>query len=119
MELAELIQMQIDRDRRRGFRVDFDNDRDRSDQLMRDVVGLLGEIGEFANLLKKVELGQTVPHYNSLSLADAGAELRTELADVAIYLFRLETILGGDLEQDILQKIRINDERYSGLGEQA
>ena len=116
MELASLIQQQIERDRRRGFRVDFEEDGDRIDQLMRDLVGLFGEIGEFANLLKKIGLGETTAGYVGPSLADAGAELREELADAAIYLFRLATILGGNLEQDILRKIHINDERYGDLG---
>jgi NTP pyrophosphatase (non-canonical NTP hydrolase) len=117
MELAVLIQQQIERDRRRGFPVDFEQDRDRIDQLMRDLVGLLGEVGEFANLLKKVGLGQTTPGYVAPSLDNVNIELREELADAAIYIFRLATILGGNLEQDILRKIEINDERYSGLGE--
>lgn len=119
MDLSDLIEQQIERDRRRGFRVDFDHDGDRIDQLMRDLVGLLGEAGEFANLLKKVELGRMIPGYAAPSLADARPDLQAELADVAIYLFRLATILGGDLEQDILRKIRINDERYRGLEGQA
>jgi NTP pyrophosphatase (non-canonical NTP hydrolase) len=117
MDLADLIQQQIERDRHRGFPVDFDTDRERIDQLMRDLVGLVGEVGEFANLLKKIGLGQTTPGYAPRSLGDAGAELREELADAAIYLFRLATILGGNLEQDILRKIAINDQRYRGLGD--
>ena len=117
MELADLIRHQIERDRHRGFAVDFDSDRERLDQLMRDLVGLLGEVGEFANLLKKVGLGQTTPGYVAPSLANASADLREELADAAIYLFRLATILGGNLEQDILRKIQINDERYRALGD--
>lgn len=117
MELADLIQQQIERDRHRGFPVDFVHDGERINQLMRDLVGLLGEVGEFANLLKKVDLGQTTPGYVAPSLGDVEAQLREELADVAIYLFRLTTILGGNLERDILQKIRVNDERYRGLGD--
>lgn len=116
MELASLIQQQIERDRRRGFPVDFDQDSDRIDQLMRDLVGLMGEIGEFANLLKKVGLGEATPGYVGPSLTDAGDELREELADAVIYLFRIATILGSNLEQDILRKISINDKRYGELG---
>lgn len=112
MELSALIEQQIERDRRRGFPVDFASDGGRLDQLMRDLVGLLGEVGEFANLLKKVGLAHSTPGYVAPSLSEVNQELREELADVAIYLFRLVTILGGDLEQDILRKVGINDERY-------
>lgn len=116
MELGDLIRLQIERDRRRGFAVDFGHDRDRVDQLMREVVGLVGEVGEFANLLKKVGLRYGTPGYEGPSLDDARVELREELADAAIYLFRLATILGADLEKDIIRKITINDERYGNLG---
>ena len=115
MELSALIKQQIERDRRRGFPVDFESDDERLDQLMRDLVGLLGEVGEFANLLKKVGLAQTRKGYVAPSLNAARQALREELADAAIYLFRLTTILGGDFEQDILRKISINDERYRDL----
>lgn len=115
MQLSALINEQIERDRRRGFGVDFENDEAREDQLMRDLVGLFGEVGEFSNLLKKVSLARTVEGYAGPSLAEATPALREELADAAIYLFRLVTILGGDLEHDIRAKIALNDQRYSGL----
>lgn len=115
MELSSLISQQIERDRRRGFTVDFENDLERQDQLMRDLVGLFGEVGEFSNLLKKVSLAQTNPNYSGPSLEDATPQLREELADAAIYIFRLATILGGNLELDIIEKIKLNDERYRNL----
>ncbi|OBQ67799.1 hypothetical protein [Mesorhizobium erdmanii] len=115
MELSALIEQQVERDRRRGFPVDFASDSERLNQLMRDLVGLLGEVGEFANLLKKVGLAHSTPGYVAPLLSEVNAELREELADVAIYLFRLVTILDGDLERDILRKVGINDERYRDL----
>lgn len=115
MELLALIQQQIERDRRRGFRVDFTTDGERLDQLMRDLVGLVGEVGEFANLLKKIDLARTTPGYIAPSLDEARPALREELADVAIYLFRLATVLGSDLEQAIVEKIQFNDQRYRHL----
>lgn len=115
MELSALISEQIERDRRRGFPVDFETDASREDQLMRDLVGLFGEVGEFSNLLKKVMLARTTPGYTGPTLGHAAPELREELADAAIYIFRLATILGGNLEQDILAKIERNDERYRDL----
>lgn len=115
MELSVLIQLQINRDRRRGFLIDFDSDGARLEQLQRDLIGLFGEVGEFANLLKKVDLARAADGYIAPSLDEARAELREELADAAIYLFRLSAILGADLEADILKKMAINDERYRGL----
>ena len=115
MELSALIEKQIERDRRRGFPVDFGSEDERLEQLMRDLVGLLGEVGEFANVIKKVGLGRQTPGYVAPSLDEVSHELREELADAAIYLFRLATILRSDLEQEILNKISVNDERYRRL----
>lgn len=115
MELATLVEHQIARDRRRGFAVDFTSNADRYAQLSHDLVGLVGEIGEFANLLKKVGLGLTHPGYTGPSLDEASPSLREELADAIIYIFRLSTILGGDLEADLLAKMKVNDERYGPL----
>lgn len=115
MELSTLISQQIQRDRRRGFKVDFDCDAAREDQLMRDLVGLFGEIGEFSNLLKKVTLARTIKGYSGPTLTEVAPHLREELADATIYIFRIATILGGNLEQDIIEKIERNDERYRNL----
>lgn len=115
MEISALIDQQIERDRRRGFRVDFDTDAAREEQLTHDLIGLFGEVGEFSNLLKKVTLARTTRGYAGPTLSEATPELRDELADAAIYIFRLVTILGGDLERDILAKIERNDERYRNL----
>lgn len=115
MELAQLIALQIDRDRRRGFLVDFDSDAERQAQLMHDLVGMIGEVGEFANLLKKVGLAQAHEAYIGPTLSEAAIKLREELADVAIYLFRISVLLDADLEQAILDKMDINDVRYRDL----
>jgi NTP pyrophosphatase (non-canonical NTP hydrolase) len=115
MDLSAIVARQINADERRGFRVRFGSDVDRHDQLVRDLVGLMGEVGEFANELKKVGLGLHNPKYNGPSLEEASPNLREELADAAIYLFRLSTILGGDFEQDVLSKMNLNDDRYREL----
>jgi NTP pyrophosphatase (non-canonical NTP hydrolase) len=115
MELSAVIRKQIEADIRRGFAVDFGTELKRHEQLMRDLVGLVGEVGEFANLLKKVGLTLTTPAYSGPTLAQAASDLREELADAVIYIFRLSTILGGDLERDLLDKMKINEERYRNL----
>lgn len=114
MELGQLIDRQISADHRRGFTIELSSDRDRHDQLMRDLVGLMGEVGEFANLLKKVGLAQSVLGYDGPGLNESAPRLREELVDAVIYIF-LSSLLGGDLEADLLAKMRTNDERYARL----
>lgn len=115
MELSALIEQQIERDRRRGFTVDFGDDAARELQITHDLVGLFGEIGEFSNALKKVTLARTTEGYRGPTLREAIPHLREELADAAIYMFRLARLLGADLEADVLDKIGRNDERYRQL----
>lgn len=115
MDLSTLVERQITADRRRGFQVDFDSDPERVAQLERDLVGLLGEIGEFANILKKVRLAIAHAGYDGPSLGESAPSLREELADALIYLMRLSVVLGGDLEADLVGKMSVNDGRYGPL----
>jgi NTP pyrophosphatase (non-canonical NTP hydrolase) len=116
MEFVALIDRQLDADRRRGFAVDFPTTEQRQDQLSRELVGLVGEIGEFANVLKKVTLRSEHPAYEGPTLEQASAQLGEELADALIYIIRLSAILGSDLEADLVAKMKFNDARYGGLG---
>lgn len=115
MELSEIVRRQIEADVRRGFPVQFASDSAKEEQLTRDTVGLMGEVGEFANLLKKVSLGLKTDGYDGPSLSESSHDLREELADATIYIMRLSAILGGNLECDILAKMKKNDARYSSL----
>jgi NTP pyrophosphatase (non-canonical NTP hydrolase) len=115
MELSALVESQISADRRRGFQIDFDNDAERVAQLEKDLVGLIGEVGEFANALKKISLGISHAGYKGPSIDDAAPGMREELADTLVYLMRLSVVLGGDLETDLIQKMRANESRYGSL----
>jgi NTP pyrophosphatase (non-canonical NTP hydrolase) len=115
MELSALVESQISADMRRGFKTNFDNDAERVVQLERDLVGLVGEVGEFANILKKIRLAATHTRYEGPSLEAATPVLREELADALIYLLRLSVILKANLEADVVQKMRANDRRYGPL----
>lgn len=113
--LASLGRRQIDADRTHGFPVDMADDETRRDQLSKDLVGLMGEIGEFANLLKKVDLAIVQPGYKGPDFQAAEPELRLELADAQIYLLRLAYLLRMDLEEAVVEKMRMNNERYAYL----
>lgn len=115
MDLSAIAKKQIDSDERRGFPVRFETENEQYSQIINDLVGLVGEVGEFANEIKKVGLGLTNPNYKGPTLQDISPHLREELADVAIYVIRLSALLDVDLEQSILSKMEINDERYRDL----
>jgi NTP pyrophosphatase (non-canonical NTP hydrolase) len=115
MDLSRIAQIQIEADVKRGFSKELQTDAERIAQLSRDTVGLIGEVGEFANLLKKADLTSRIEGYDGVSIKAASAELREELADAMIYIIRLASVLGGDLEDDLLKKMMKNDERYRHL----
>lgn len=117
MEFAKIVARQMAADVKRGFSEDLQTDADRLAQLSRDTVGLVGEVGEFANLLKKVELASRVDGYGGVTLEAASADLREELADAMIYIIRLSSVLRGNVEDDLLKKMAKNDERYRHLEE--
>jgi hypothetical protein len=73
MDLAALVKIQITADEKRGFPVRFGGDRERVIQLMKDLVGLFGEIGEFSNLIKKIEI--KLDHLPTMDRPSQKAEL--------------------------------------------
>ena len=115
MNLAELSKLQISADERRGFPVQFNSDHQKIEQITKDLVGLMGEVGEFANLIKKVDLKENNPKYEGPSLGDARYELKYELADILIYLMRLAAIVDIDLEEALVDKMKFNKDRYASL----
>lgn len=117
LSLAGLTRRQIDADRKHGFPVELSSDEDLCRQLSKDLVGLMGEIGEFANLVKKVELAISRQGYAGPKLSAATPDLRMELADAQIYLLRLAHLIRVDIGEAVLEKMRLNDERYGYLKE--
>ena len=69
------------------------------------LVCLVGEVGESANLVKKVVRGD-------LTYEAARADLGGELADTFIYLIKLCNQTGIDLEQEFLKRLEYNRERF-------
>ncbi len=72
------------------------------EELYRGTVHLLGELGEFANDVKK-------SHRESGLRKD---ELREELTDTFIYLIKLSLLLDMDLETEHKKKIEKNYARF-------
>jgi NTP pyrophosphatase (non-canonical NTP hydrolase) len=71
------------------------------------VLALAGEVGELANIVKKIERG-------TLSKKDAAVrrELAMEATDVFIYLMNVFKLLGVDPGKAYEQKRSINERRF-------
>ena len=113
MNIAELAKRQAAADAEHGFPTCVADPRERYEQLRKDLVGLMGEIGEFANLVKKISLKIDYPPTYNLMPGNAEELLAEEIADASIYLLRISTILQIDLEKAILEKIEHNNSRYA------
>jgi NTP pyrophosphatase (non-canonical NTP hydrolase) len=116
MHVDELITLQERFDRRHGWTLKTNNVTELIEMLHKDVVGLIGEVGEFANILKKLTL---IQHSSRSSEAQNAVEstknrLSEELIDVLIYLLRIAAYLHIDVEKAYLSKLELNEERYKG-----
>ena len=58
-----------------------------------------------------LEAAEVLEHFQWQGEVQDGAELAGELADVALYLLQLASVCGIDLEQAILTKLAINQNR--------
>jgi len=72
-------------------------------------ISLVVEVGELLELLQWKTDGEILEY---LRQGEGKAMVSQELADVAIYLLLLAHELGVDLEQAILEKLKLNEQRY-------
>jgi NTP pyrophosphatase (non-canonical NTP hydrolase) len=73
------------------------------------VMALTGEVGELT------EIFQWLSEDASKSVAnnpDTASAVREELADVTLYLVRLASVLGVDLNEAVVQKLQKNADKY-------
>lgn len=115
MDLRQISNMQIEMDEQHGFQVNFEDRIQKYEQLNKDLVGFFGEIGEFANLVKKATIKLERPQEYTFDITDGEEAMREELVDSLIYLFRLAAILDMDLQDEILKKMQRNKARYAQL----
>ena len=107
MTLAEMTERQRAFDARHASRFEWDRpiDEDNLEMLEFLLLSLVGELGETANLVKKIRRGD-------YSLADKLPDIGEELADMLIYTLKLPYQLGIDLEKAYDDKMKKNMERF-------
>ena len=76
-------------------------------------LALAGEVGEFCNIIKKIDRG-------SLRYEDASTryELMMEAADIFTYLLNIAGLIGVDLEKAYLHKRGENEKRFTAQREE-
>ncbi|MBB5341450.1 MazG nucleotide pyrophosphohydrolase domain-containing protein [Tunturiibacter gelidoferens] len=107
MELKDICKMQSEFDaaHKSNARWDEPITQDNLQLLEHLLVCLVGEVGECANLVKKVVRGD-------LSYAAVRDDLGGELADTFIYLIKVCSQTGIDLEREFLKKLEFNRKRF-------
>jgi NTP pyrophosphatase (non-canonical NTP hydrolase) len=98
-----ILAQQCVRDSERWF-----GDTNAPHSILHHTVALCGEVGEFANLVKKIDRGSLDPKD-----AKTRHEMTMELTDVYIYLLNLAGILGVDLEAAYKVKRAENERRFT------
>ena len=74
--------------------------------LIHHALSMAGEVGEFCNLLKKIERG-SLRHDNESHL-----ELAMELTDVFIYLMNIAAVMNIDIGEAYDYKRKVNIDRF-------
>lgn len=115
MNLNAFVKRQVDMDEAHGFPVRFSNTADKYQQLTKDLVGLFGEIGEFSNIVKKINISLDHPAEYRVLLDQAEGNLRGELVDCLIYILRIGAILEIDFQSELLSTMEKNAIRYEKI----
>lgn len=107
MQLKDIQELQQSFDKSHQMKLDFYEKIDEKNlpALEHLVVCLLGELGEFSNLLKKVVRGD-------YELKDVKDSLDEELVDVFIYLIKIANQFDVDLENGYLNKLEKNKIKF-------
>ncbi len=110
LTLQQVREMQEDFDKRHNGSIPFYEavDGRNIEALEHLIVCLVGEVGEFANITKKIRRGDH-------ALEEKREELGEELIDSFIYLIKIANQLGIDLESGFLRKTEKNKVKFEPL----
>ena len=110
MDLYELVKIQKEFDNDHGWTIGGNNDIELLNNIKEDMIGLVGEIGELSNILKKITLelnaGRSVIEF------DKYEQMKEEAIDSFIYLIRIMSHLDMDIESEYIKKLDINKKRF-------
>lgn len=113
MKLNDLVATQRKFDEKHGWTPRLGDHEAMFQFLQEDVVGLAGEVGEIANIAKRIALEKRRDDTNLPDNINAALpELSEEITDCLIYLVRMASYLNVDLSAAYAQKLQKNEERF-------
>lgn len=114
MNLDDLVRLQHEFDVKHGWSPEKGEPNAVFRAIQSDLIGILGEMGEFANVIKKIALETN--HDANCDLAGLlkvhHGELSEELIDAFVYLMRLASHLQISIEKIYLEKLKVNEQRF-------
>ncbi|MFN7106479.1 MAG: MazG nucleotide pyrophosphohydrolase domain-containing protein [Pyrobaculum sp.] len=112
MDLKELVKIQVEFSREKFPQFwNISDERELAIRLEYLTNALAGEVGEAANLVKKV-VRSVVYGHGEARLNDVRKELEEEITDVFIYTLTLAGLLEIDLEEAFFKKLEKNRKRF-------
>ncbi|MEM1890321.1 MAG: MazG nucleotide pyrophosphohydrolase domain-containing protein [Pyrobaculum sp.] len=112
MDLAKAVEIQLQFSKEKFPRFwNIESEVDKALRLEYLSNALAGEVGEFANLVKKVVRG-VVYGVGDFDLERAKSKLAEELIDVFIYTLTIAGLLEIDIEGEFIKKLEKNRKRF-------
>lgn len=114
MDISKLVDLQKEFDENHGWSHNSSSISEKIELINKDIIGLVGEIGEFSNLLKKLNLMNNRFSEDELNekFNEFHPDLKEELIDAFIYLIRISSHLNMDISKEYLRKYNINKGRF-------
>jgi len=114
LDISKIISLQKEFDENHGWSPTSSSTLETLDFINKDIIGLIGEIGEFSNLIKKLNLLNNRFSDEELNenFLKVHPDLQEELIDAFIYLIRIASHLNIDISKEYLRKYNINKVRF-------
>jgi NTP pyrophosphatase (non-canonical NTP hydrolase) len=116
--IKEILEYQKNFDIKHGWYWGETTEEKKLGHLQYAVMAMTGELGEFANALKKAirefNAKKTIPKEVETDgkIIDLESKLREEITDVFIYTVKVALALGMDLEKEYFDKMKKNEVKH-------
>lgn len=114
MSIIKIKDKQYEFDKNHGWIVSPDDIEGVINIISEDLIGLIGEVGEFSNLIKKIKFSKN--NNNTLEFKETFMNLKDdlseELIDSLIYILRISNHLDLNIELEYEKKLNFNKKKY-------